>query len=110
MTDYGLDSQGSNPSRDEIFRPSRPALGHTQPPVQCVPGLSLGLRRPGRGADPPPLLECRGPRHSRAIPLLLLRAFVAYKMDENLNIHEVDMHKKLTANGVLKDFVKKRET
>jgi len=31
-------------------------------------------------------------------------------MDENLNIHEVDMHKKLTANGVLKDFVKKRET
>ena len=26
-TDYGLDSPGSNPGGDEIFRPSRPALG-----------------------------------------------------------------------------------
>ena len=31
--DYGLHSPGSNPGRDEIFRPSRPALGPTQPPV-----------------------------------------------------------------------------
>jgi len=28
-TDYGLDSPGSNPGGDEIFRPSRPALGPT---------------------------------------------------------------------------------
>ena len=27
MTDYGLDGPGSNPDGDEIFRPSRPALG-----------------------------------------------------------------------------------
>ena len=39
-TDYGLDGPGSNPGRDEIFRPSRPALGPTQPPVKRVPGLS----------------------------------------------------------------------
>ena len=41
-TDYGLDGPGSNPGGDEIFRPSRPALGPAQPPVQWVPGLSWG--------------------------------------------------------------------
>ena len=39
-TDYGLDGPGSNPSGDEIFRPSRPALGPTQPPVKWVSSLS----------------------------------------------------------------------
>jgi len=33
-TDYGLDGSGSNPGGVEIFRPSRPALGSTQPPVK----------------------------------------------------------------------------
>jgi len=41
-TEYGLDGPGSNPGGDEIFRPSRPALGPTQSPVQWVPGLSRG--------------------------------------------------------------------
>ena len=41
-TDYGLDGLGSNPGGDEIFRPSRPSLWPTQPPVKCVPGLSPG--------------------------------------------------------------------
>jgi len=39
-TDYGLDSPGSNPGEDEIYRLSRPALGSTQPPVKWVPSLS----------------------------------------------------------------------
>ena len=41
-TDYGLGGPESNPGGDEIFRPSRPALGLTQPPVKWLPSLSLG--------------------------------------------------------------------
>jgi len=53
-TDYGLDGPVSNPGGDFIFRPSRPALGPTQPPVQWVPGLSGDKVRPGRAADHSP--------------------------------------------------------
>jgi len=67
-TDYGLDGPGSNPNGDEIFRPSRPALGHTPLP----------------GVDPPPHLVPKVLEKSISIPLLTLRAFVAYKKGENL--------------------------
>jgi len=42
ITDYELDGPGSNPGGDKIFRPSRPALGPTQPPVQWTLGLYRG--------------------------------------------------------------------
>ena len=85
VTDYELDGPGSNPGGDNIFRLSRPALGPTQPPVQWVPGLSWRYRQLVHGAEPPhPHLEGRGPRKSRAIPLLTLRVFMVYKMGENL--------------------------
>jgi len=45
---YGLEGPGLNPGGDEIFRPSRSALGPTQPPVQWVSGLSRGV-----GLTPP---------------------------------------------------------
>jgi len=74
VTDYGLEGPGSNPGGDEIFRPPRPALGPTQPPVQWVPGLSRGVKC-GRGV----LLTTNSllvPRSwtSRAIPLPTLWA------------------------------------
>ena len=46
-TGYKLDGPASNPGEDEIFRPSRPALGPTQPPVIWVTGLSRGKSAAG---------------------------------------------------------------
>ena len=54
VTDYGLDGPVSNSRGDEIFRPSRPALG---PPSLLYNGYRVfpgGKVRPGRAADHSP--------------------------------------------------------
>ena len=58
-TDYGLDGPGSNPGGDEIFRPSRPTVGPTLPPVKWVRGLPRGKVWLVRAADHSPPLYCR---------------------------------------------------
>ena len=55
VTDYGLDGPGIVSRWGEIFRPSRPTMGPTQPPVQWVPRLSKGKVRPGLATDHSPL-------------------------------------------------------
>jgi len=71
---YGLDGPVIESQWGRDFpRLSRPALGPTQLPVQWVPGLSWGKERPGRDADPSPLLVPWS-RKSRAINLLPLGA------------------------------------
>ena len=81
-TDYGLDGPGSNPGGDEIFRPYRPALGPTQPPVKWVPGLSFLGVKCGRGVllTTHPLLVPRSWK-STAIPLPTLWATQACNRD-----------------------------
>ena len=48
VTDYELDSPGSNPGGVEIFHSSRPVLGPTQPPVKMGTGSFPGVKC-GRG-------------------------------------------------------------
>jgi hypothetical protein len=51
-TRYGLDDPGIEYRWGRDFsHPSRPALGPTQPPVQWVPDIFPGVKRPGRGVD-----------------------------------------------------------
>jgi len=57
-----LDSPGSNPAGDEIFRPSRPALGPTQPPLQWVLVFPGGRGGWVMGLTPPPPSSAEGPR------------------------------------------------
>jgi len=71
-TAYGLDGPGSNPSGDEIFRPSRLALGPT--PASCKMGtMSFPEVKCGRGVllTTHPLLVPRSwKRRAKPVPTL----------------------------------------
>ena len=52
---YGLDGPGIESRwRRDFPNPPRPSVGLTQPPLQWVPDVFPGLKRPGRGVDHPP--------------------------------------------------------
>jgi hypothetical protein len=69
VTHYGLDGPRIEFRWEWDFpHPSRPSLWPTQPPIQWVPGLSRGVKRPGRGVDHPPRLA---PRLKKRIELYL---------------------------------------
>jgi len=54
-TRYGLDGSGIKSQWGRDFpRQYRPGLGPTQPPIQWVPGISPGVKMPGRGVEHPP--------------------------------------------------------
>jgi hypothetical protein len=81
-TSYGLDGLGIKSRWGRDFpHLSRMALGPTQPPVQWGV-FPRGRKRPGSGADHPPLSSAEVKKQSSAIPLLSLRAFVACKKGE----------------------------
>jgi hypothetical protein len=76
-TGYGLDDGGVGvrvPVRSRIFffsKSSRPALGSTQPPIQCVPrAVSSGVKRPGREADHSPPTSAEVKESGSIHPLL----------------------------------------
>jgi hypothetical protein len=59
-TGYGLDGLRIESRWGKYFpHLSRPTMGPTLSPVQWVPGLSGGRKRPGCDADPSPLLVSR---------------------------------------------------
>ena len=70
-TRYRLDCPGIEPlwgGRDTPH-PSIPTLGPTQPPVQSVPDLPRGVRRPGRSFDHPHLAPTLKKDYSSTPPL-----------------------------------------
>jgi hypothetical protein len=65
---------------------SRTALGHSQPPIQWVPGaLSLGVKRPGREADnsPPSSVEVKNAWSYTSTPQYVFMAWCSVKPRDN---------------------------
>ena len=80
VTCYGLDGPGNKSRGGRDFpHPSRPALGAHPTSCKMGTGSFPGVKRPGRGADHAPHLQCRSLKKGRARPRPTLRALVAYK-------------------------------
>ena len=79
-TRYGLDGPGieSRWGGRDFPHPSRPALGSTQPPIQWVPGLSPGGKRPGGGVEHPPPSRAEVKERAKLYIYSPFWAFVAY--------------------------------
>ena len=78
-TRYELDGPGIE-SRWWARFPAPVQAGPGSHPASCTMGTRSfqGVKRPGRGANPHPHLQCGGLKLGRAIPVLTLRALVAY--------------------------------
>ena len=72
-----MDGPGSNPGGGEIFSPSRPALGSTQPAVRWVPGFYWGESGRAVTLTFHPLLVPWS-RKSTTMPLIPLMARTAF--------------------------------
>jgi hypothetical protein len=98
LTGYGLDGPGIESWWGEIFRtcPDQP----WGPPSLLYNGYWVfpgGRKRLGHDTDPSPHSSAEVKKQSRAIPLLSLRAFVAYKKSETyLHGRYVSQHLVLT--------------
>ena len=68
-TSYGRDGPGVESLWGRDFpHPSRPALGAHPASYTMNTGSFLGVKRPGRGADHPPSIYCRGYLYSSSVP------------------------------------------
>jgi hypothetical protein len=65
-------------------------------PASCSMGIGTfpGIKRPGRDADPSPLLVPGFKQQSRAIPLLSLRDFVTHRMLKRTYLYIITIHGK----------------
>jgi hypothetical protein len=78
---------------------SRTSLGHTQPPIQWVPGaLSLGVNRPGREADhlPPSNAEVKKCVELSTLPTRLHGAVLSSAQDSEATEKSASINKKIT--------------
>jgi hypothetical protein len=93
---------GSSPGRGFEFFSSpprtRPVLGPMQPPIQWLPGaLSLGIKRPGREADPSPpsSAEVKNSWNYTSTPHYAFMAWCSVNAQVQLYLYSIKQDKKV---------------